>query len=196
MTAGQTVTFPRALTSIVAVIMAVTVSGCAGDPLARHAVNKISDGWYTWGNVKTAVVKDRSAPGGRFQRVVIPVKPAQPWDDGVGAIVTKPLKKGDVIVYAFWARAETLPGGNDFAQVWTRVFEQAPPQASITPETSFLIGRQWKLFHSTGSADKDYPAGKVSAGMVIGGDAQTLDFGPLYISDFGPDFDPAKLQLK
>ncbi len=176
---------------------ALALSGCAGDRLAEHAVNTISEGWYTWGNVKAEVVTDASAPGGKYQRVAVPVKPANWWDDGVVATVVKPVRKVDVIVFAFWARAEALPGGNDFIELSGRVAQSGPSPAALTPEANFLLSRQWKLFYSSGTAEQDVAGGTAGGSMIIGSDVQTIDFGPVYISDFGPKFDVSKLkQLK
>lgn len=186
--------FRHALVPIIVGIAALALSGCADDRLATHAVNNLSEGWYTWGKVKNEVVQDPAAPGGKFQRISVPVIPAEPWEDGVVVTVTQPVKKGDVVVFAFWARADVLPAGDDFIQLSGRVSEQGPPVADMTPETTFLISRKWQLFHASGTAGKDFAAGKSGGAIVIGGDVQTIDFGPVYISDFGPGFDVSKLR--
>lgn len=189
--------FRRTVRRAVAGAVALALSGCASNPLAGHAINKISEGWYTWGNVKTEVVSDPAAPGGKFQRVAVQAKPANPWEAGVVVTLTKPVKKGDVIVFAFWARADVLPQGNDFIDLAGHVGESGPSPVAITPEAGFLLSKKWKLFHSSGTVERDIPGGKAGGSIVLGADVQTIDFGPVYISDFGPGFDVSKLwQLK
>ena len=134
MTIREKSTRDRALKRAFVVVVLVALYGCAGDELAKHAINNMSEGWYTWGNVKTEALKDPTVQGGKFQRIAVPTKPAQPWDDGVVVAIVRPIKKGDVIVFAFWARAKGLPEGDDFIQLYGRVFQHDPPQASITPE--------------------------------------------------------------
>jgi hypothetical protein len=187
----------RAILGTLAIIASLALCGCAGADLADRAVNNPAEGWYTWGTKKAEVVTDAKVEGGKARRVLVAPKPANAWDAGVVAPVVKPVKKGDVIVWAFWARAEVLPPGDDFTEISGRVYEDKQPSPTVVPQTTFLVGRKWKLFHASATAEKDYPANTISAGMVIGSDAQTLDFGPLYISDFGPGFDISKLpQLK
>jgi hypothetical protein len=44
------------------------------------------------------------------------------------------------------------------------------------------IGQQWKVIEVHGTADKDYPAGTLSAGIQVATGKQTIDFGPLYVA--------------
>lgn len=164
----------------------------SAEDFAGKAINT-PDGWGVWGPAKVEVSSDASVEGGTVKRVIISPKPANPWDVGLYANITKPVQKGDVIVFAFWARAERPPAGNDFLDVWGRVYETAPPSVSVTPEQNFLIGKAWKLYYSAGTAAKDYPAGTLSCGMQMGTGDQIIDFGPVYVADFGPGYDVSRL---
>ncbi len=165
----------------------------AAENWAQKAINKPADMWGIWGHAKGKVVADPSVEGGMVERVTISPKPKNPWDIGGYVLITKPVKKGDVILFAFWARAAKLPAHNDFIGITGRVYQSAPPSKSVTPETQFLIGPKWKLYTSSGTADQDYPVGTLGCGMILGTGEQTIDFGPVYIVDFGPGYDLSKL---
>jgi hypothetical protein len=163
------------------------------DDMAQKAINTPGDMWGTWGNAKSEVVPDTGVDGGKAKRVTISPKPQNAWDVGGYVLITKPVHKGDVILLAFWARAEKIPDNGDFIGTSARVHEVAPPSASVTPETQFLIGKDWKIFYASGVADKDYPVGTLGCGMILGTGDQVIDFGPAYIVDYGPGYDLAKL---
>lgn len=165
----------------------------ADDELARNALNTESWSWGIWGKATVIAVDDPHIAGGKAKRVVISPAPAKPWDIGAYVITNKPIKKGDVIVLAFWARAEKLPDGNDFIDIYGAVDDKQQESTKVVPETHFLVGKTWKLFVASGTADKDYAPGVLGGGIVLGSGEQTIDFGPVYISDFGPGYDTSTL---
>lgn len=144
--------------------------------------------WSVWGIAKANYVAAADLKGGAAQRVTI-AKPAKPWDAGTYGAITKPVKKGDVLVLMFWARAVRPPPGSDLVMVTGRIYEAGPSGDGVSPETSFLIGAQWKLYYAAGTAAKDYPPGTLSAGMMLGTGDQIIEFGPVSVTDYGPGFD-------
>jgi hypothetical protein len=174
-------------------LMSIAAAFAADSEWTEKAINNPADMWGIWGNAQSEIVADPDVEGGKAKRVVISPKPQNPWDVGGYVLITKPVKKGDVILLAFWARAERLPAGDDFIETSARIHDTSPENASVTPETQFLIGTQWKLFHASGTADKDYAVGKLGCGMLLGSDDQIIDFGPAYIVDYGPGYDLSKL---
>jgi hypothetical protein len=181
----------RAVTTALAVVWAAA-SGAAADEFTQRAVNNIGAFWSVWGGAKAAFVADRSQKSGAAQRVSV-LNPNKPWDAGTYAAVTKPVKKGDVLVLTFWARAEKPPPGSDLVMVSGRIYEAPPSGNGVSQETTFLIGKQWKAYYTTGIAGKDYPPGTLCAGMVLGTGDQVIDFGPVSILDMGPEYDVSKL---
>jgi len=165
----------------------------AGDELMQKAINADSGAWGIWGKAGVAAIKDPAMPAGTASRVTISSLPEKPWDIGAYVKTDKPVKKGDVIVLSLWARAEKLPAGNDFIEISGRVYDNGPAGTSLVPESQFLIGRAWKRFVVSGTADKDYAPGTLGCGLILGTGEQTIDFGPVYVSDFGPGYDTSKL---
>lgn len=181
----------RAIVAGLAVVATVAF-GAAADDLASKAINDPGSFWSVWGTAKTNFVIAPGLKGGAAERVTIS-KPGKPWDVGTYAAVTKPVKKGDVLVLMFWARAERPPPGSDLIMVTGSIYEPPPSGNPVSQETSFIIGRQWKLYYATGTAAKDYPVGTLSAGMILGTGDQVIDFGPVSILDLGPDYDISNL---
>lgn len=171
---------------------ALTIAAGADD-IAQRAVSDPGAFWGIWGTASANFVSAPSLRGGAAQRVTIAPKPVRPWDVGTYTAITKPVKKGDVLVLMFWARAEKPPAGSDLIMVTGRIYEDGPNPNPISPETSFLIGKQWKFYYSIGTAAKDYPVGTLKAGMLLGTGEQVIEFGPVSIMDYGPGFDISKL---
>ncbi|MDE1939486.1 MAG: hypothetical protein KGI68_10730 [Alphaproteobacteria bacterium] len=183
----------RALLSGLAMLGTVALTAAADDTTPM-LVNNPADFWGIWGPAKTEMVTDRSVPGGTAKRVAISPKPDHPWDVGAYVGIVKPVHKGDVLLLAFWARAEKVPAGNDFIELFAaRIYGTAPPNTGVTPEVSFLAGPQWKQYYESGTATQDYPVGTLSVGMQLGTGDQIVDFGPVSVFDYGPGYDLTKL---
>lgn len=181
----------RAVLMGLAALASAAVSAWAQD-WSQKAVTEPGAFWSIWGTAKTNFVSAAAIQGGAAERVTV-LKPSKPWDAGTYAPITKPVHKGDIVALMFRARAQTPPAGSDLIMVTGSVYEAGSSGTPITPEATFVIGRQWKLYVVTGKAERDYPPGTLSAGMKLGTGDQTIDFGPIYVLDLGPDFDPNML---
>ena len=54
---------------------------------------------------------DPAVQGGKALRIVVRGKGANPWDVAVQTAITQPVKAGDQLLFAFWARLEKGEGG-------------------------------------------------------------------------------------
>ncbi|MDE2184139.1 MAG: hypothetical protein KGJ78_14060 [Alphaproteobacteria bacterium] len=178
----------RAMLAALAMLGAATMAASASDILQK-AISDPGAFWTIWGPAKTNYVTDSRVKGGAAERVTISPKPRNPWDVGASTAISKPVRKGDVVLLMFWARAERPPQGSDLVMLTGRIYENAHPDNGVTPQTNFLIGDQWKLYYASGKATKDYPAGALNAAMVLGSSEQVIDFGPLHVLDLGPNYD-------
>ncbi len=173
--------------SALAMFGAVVLSASAGD-IMQKAVSDPGAFWTIWGKAKTSYMADPRVKGGAAERVTISPKPNNPWDVGASIAITKPVRKGDVLLLMFWARAERPPAGSDLVMLSGRIYENGPSGAGVSQETTFLIGRQWQLYYANGTAAKDYPVGTLSAGMVLGAGDMVIDYGPVSVIDLGPNY--------
>ena len=120
-------------------------------------------------------------PGGKALRIQAE-KDTNTWNAAVNTRSSWPVKAGDPLVLAFWARLAS--GGNGATSVtlpWVTVSLGSAPWTPVFggPVT---IGHDWKIIEVRGTADKDYPPGTLSAGIQVATGKQTIDFGPLYVA--------------
>lgn len=166
-----------ALAAIIAPVAAVAaVAQSGGDKI----LNEPSISWNVYGPGQTHKArKDATVQGGGAMRVTIPAKPANVWDIGASTMITKPIRKGDKLIFAFWARL--VSGGADGKSMLAANIQQssAPYAAIISGQVE--IGSEWKLVHIRGIANADYPAGSANAALSLGSAAHTFDLGPAFI---------------
>ena len=133
-------------------------------------------------NLPPAVRSDKAVQFGKAMRVPLEGH-ADFWRVGVITPTLKPVKKGDRIVIAFWARAEKTENGAP--GIIRRVQLEATPVVRTIFEKSFEIGPEWKMYQLSGFADQDYPANRLNAALHLDGAKQVLDIGPVFILDYG-----------
>jgi hypothetical protein len=129
------------------------------------------------------VRSDKTVQFGKALR--IPISSAAPdfWRVGVVTPTLKPVKEGDRIVVAFWARAQrteaNAPGR------LCRVQLEATPVVRTIFEQPFEVTPEWKMYKLMGKADRAYPAGGLNAAFHLACAKQTIDIGPVFILDYG-----------
>ena len=136
---------------------------------------------------KARLRDDPAVQGGKALRVEVRRKGANPWDVAVESAIVEPVKAGDSLLFAFWARLEQgEDGGATAALPYNAV------QLSAAPYTTLFagpveIGPEWKLHEISGKADKDHAAGTLKATVHLATGEQTVDFGPLMLVNLGPE---------
>lgn len=167
---------------------AAFAGAAAQDDILKYLVNTPDVGaWQVRGLAKP--VKPQRAegvPGERAIRVVVKKQTANPWDIAAVSPIEKPIRKGDRVLFAFWARAVDFPAsraGGWFAGV--RIEETSPPYGAIGQRAAD-IGRDWTMIEVSGVAARDYAPGEAAATVHLGGLAQTIELGPAFVLDTGP----------
>ena len=129
------------------------------------------------------VRSDKNVQFGRALRVQIGNGTPDFWRIGVVTPTLKPVKQGDRIVLAFWARAQrteaAAPGR------LCRVQLEATPVVRSIFEQPFDITPEWKMYKIVGQADRAYAAGGLNAAFHLACAKQTIDIGPVFILDYG-----------
>jgi hypothetical protein len=105
------------------------------------------------------------------------------WRIGITTPLLKPVKSGDQIVIAFWARAEKTENGAP-GRIG-RVQLEATPVIRAIFEQAFEVGPEWKMYQLKGVSDRDYRPGELNAAMHLDSAKQVLDIGPVYVLDYG-----------
>ena len=178
------------------------IAACLVLPLGAHAQDLMdrainnhrgADQWSIYGNGQAHdLVKDEGVPGGYAFTVNVAAAGANPWDVESGVVNDKPIHAGDVILMAFWARAVTPPPGSDTIHVVALAQQVTAPYTEIGT-TDLTISSGWKLYYASGTATMDYNKGQAGAGLQLATAQQTIALGPVFMLDFGPGYDLAKL---
>lgn len=128
---------------------------------------------------------DPGVQGGKALRVVVRGKGTNPWDVAVESALTQPVKAGDQLLLAFWARLEKGEGG-----ATTTTLPYNAVQLSAAPYTALFsgpaeVGPEWKLHEIRGKADADRAAGTLKATIHLATAAQTVELGPIFVVNLG-----------
>lgn len=170
--------------------VAALLLACAAPAIAQSAADLAAQivndpGAPEVTGAKAALRDDAAVQGGKALRIQVPRKGSDPWATALGSTVKKPVKAGDTLLLAFYARLEAGEGG-----AATATLPFAGVQLADSPWTPIFhepveIGREWKLVQVKGKADRDYPAGKLKVTVHLATAKQTVDVGPLILLDQG-----------
>lgn len=132
--------------------------------------------------IPPSVRSDKGVQFGKSIRMALKGHPDF-WRIGVTTPVLKPVKKGDQIVIAFWARATETDGG--LPGKIGRVQLEATPVIRAIFEQPVEIGAEWKMYQVKGVADRDYGPRELNAALHVDAVKQVLDIGPVFVLDYG-----------
>lgn len=133
-------------------------------------------------NLPPQVRDDKQVQFGKALRIPL-AEHADFWRVGVISPTLKPVKKGDRIVIAFWARAVQTEGGAP-GKIG-RVQLEATPVVRTIFEKPFEVAPEWKMYQLAGTVDGDYAAGRLNAALHLDSARQVLELGPVFILDYG-----------
>lgn len=155
-------------------------AGSAQQAGAEELLNQPSANWNVYGPGQTHKGRrDAAVQGGGAIRVAIPARPANAWDVGASSPITGPIRKGDTLVVALWARLET--GGSDGkTRIAVAAQRNSAPYDPIVNGEVELTG-EWALVHVKGVAGADYPAGAANVALSLGTAAHSIDLGPVFV---------------
>lgn len=152
------------------------------DNIASKIINK--PGSTTVNGVKAKNRSDSAVQGGKAIRLPI-VKANNLWDVSVNTAIDKPIKAGDNLILAFWARLEKSPDGATTTIIKNAAIQLASPPWSSVANGQVTVGPNWELHEIKGKADKDYGAGSVGVTIQLGDASRTMDFGPVFVLNMG-----------
>lgn len=165
------------------------------DDILKKAINKPSANWQVYGaGQKTSSVKDPGVAGGGGMKVEVQSPPEKPWQIGAQQGLSGKVTKGDVMLVAFWAKAEGVDGGPAEATIsGVRVQMAGAPYDAAMQGSTKISGEAWKMYTVPGRATIDLPAGGANVSLQLGAAKQTVVLGPVFVLDFGPDYDLSSL---
>lgn len=136
---------------------------------------------------KPPVRSDPAVQGGKALRVDVPGKGVHEWDISVAVPINKPVKAGDTLVLAFWARLEKGENGATSTVLPSNAVQLAHDPYTALFGGPITIGPEWKLQQVQGKADRDHAAGDLNVSLHLATAKQVVDIGPVFVLDMGPD---------
>lgn len=157
------------------------------------AVNTPGTNWSIYGTAQRSKLgKTQGVPGDQAMRVDVTAKGANAWDVGAQSPIQKAIGAGDAILVAVYLRAPLLKEGETASIPFLGATDKAPPYATLVGNP-VTIGNQWKLYYASGKAAQAVPAGTANVAVHLAAAKQVIELGPVFVLDFGPDYNLAKL---
>ena len=183
-----------AVVALTAPALAQQAAGGGGGDLWSHQINTATAG--TWNlqpnRPRPTFVTDPNVPGGGGSalRVRVTAKGANPWDMQVSSPIAGAIKRGDVVLFMYYARAETPAEGGSVLP--TRIQINAAPYTAVLESTEHVTGA-WAQHCAYATAAADFAASSTNISVHLATAPQVIDFGPVFVFDLGPNFDTSTL---
>lgn len=167
---------------VAAVAAAVPGTAQTADDFAAKVINNPLPGNLTVFGLPSPppVVRVKEAEGGKVLRVKIPGADPEPWKISLSSTATQPVRKGDRVVLAFYARTFGMAAGEK-ARIANASIQLASAPYTGVFGNPIEVGDQFEFHQVAGKADRDYAAGELGASLQLATGKQTIDFGPLFI---------------
>lgn len=167
---------------VVAMAVAAPVAAQSADDFAAKVINAPLPASLTVFGLPSppVVVRAKDAEGGKVLRVKIPAADTDPWKISLSSATTQPVKKGDRLVLAFYARTFGMAPGEK-ARIANAAIQLAAAPYTGVFGNPIEVTDQFEFHQVAGKADRDYAAGELSASLQLATGKQTIDFGPLFI---------------
>lgn len=147
--------------------------------------NPLAIEWESKGDDKKVKVVKAETPNGQALSARVKKRKQRPWDVTVGFDLEDAVKSGDQVEVHFWARTEKAAKGNETAEFVVFLGRNEEPYDYII-SSDLAPDENWKLHTLKSIAKSDFSAGEVKFEYQIGQHAQTIEFGPVYVSNLGP----------
>jgi GH35 family endo-1,4-beta-xylanase len=138
-------------------------------------------------NSSVASKRTVTVEGQSFDRAVqveTRARPANSWDAQLSLAVNKPVRAGDVILAAFWARRVAASG--EFGEAYTEfVFERNSDPYTKSAAYLAVLGPEWKRFFVGFAAVEASDAGRAGVNFRIGYEPQTIEIADFVVVDYG-----------
>ncbi len=147
--------------------------------------NPIEITLQTYGEGYKARVVKADVDGGAAYQVRVKSAQRNPWDVTVQGPLTGGVSEGDAVTVAFWARAAKPDPSTGKGHLQLRVQETKEPYAGAVDKV-LEIGEDWQMYEVSGVSAQSFSADEVAIAFNVGDHKQTIEFGPFYVLNLGP----------
>ncbi len=134
-------------------------------------------------------VSSAALPGNRGLRVKITQQGENGYDVTAAMPITRAIKTGDVLLVAYYARGEQAFNEANTAMITSSQIELTRAPYTAAGRSAARLKSQWTIYYLSGKATRDYDVGDAQVSLHLAGSRQTIDLGPAFIFNFGPDMD-------
>jgi len=176
----------RTLTAAVAALACLLVpfAAQADDDILKHLINNPNPGsWIAYGAQTSKPVKDATVQGGGAFEVQVTAAGPQPYSTAAQQDITGPIKKGDKLIAVLWLKANSSDGSPTPLHIRMQV--NSGSYDGIV-ESDVTIDNSWKRYPLQGVSAADHPKGSAVLAVHLGQAKQTIDLGPAFVLDMGP----------
>ncbi len=165
----------------------------AAPNILDKAINQPGTNWQVYGATqKSRMGKTEGVPGNQAMRVEVSAKGANAWDVGAMSPIQKPIGAGDAVLVAVYMRAPALKPGETTDIAFVGATNTVEPYEPIAAAPA-VVGREWKLYYASGKSPRAFAANTARVAVHLAGAKQVIELGPVFVLDFGPDYDLAKM---
>jgi len=155
------------------------------DDLLSKIVNSPAPASYRVDGARASVRNDDTVQGGKALRIPVAGKSDKSWTTSIASAIGKPVKKGDALILAFWAKLTKGEAGVASASLPFNGVQLAADPYTPVFSGAVTIGPEWKMYEVKGRADRDYQAGMLNATLHLATGKQTIDVGPVFVLNVG-----------
>lgn len=180
---------------LAAALVLAPVGAAQDDDILDHVINSPPvQSWQITGlRSSPRPVRAEGVLGDQAVRVRVTSTGANPWSVAGRMPINGAINRGDTILLAVWARAHTPPEGQSHGVLsGIRVEQSAAPYTAIAQDSA-AVPSEWTMVYASGVAQQDHPGGTTNVSVHLAGAVQTIELGPAFVLNFGPDYDAAQL---
>jgi len=147
--------------------------------------NPLAVEWESRGDDKKIKIIKAETSTGQALSARVKKRKQKPWDVVVSFDLDDGVKAGEQLEMHFFARTKKAASGKETAEFTAFVGRNKEPYDNVISET-VAPSEEWEMLTLKRTAEEDIPAGQLKVEYQIGQHAQTIEFGPVYVSNLGP----------
>ena len=180
---------------LAAALFLAPMGAAQDDDILDHVINSPPvQSWQITGlRSSPRPIRAEGVLGDQAVRVRVTQASDQPWTIAGRMPIAGDINRGDTILLAVWVRTHAPPEGRSQGVISALRVEQSTAPYTAIAQDSATAPDEWTMIYASGVAQQDYRGGTANVSVHLAGAAQTIDLGPAFVLNFGPDYDASRL---